>query len=110
MVIKVRTVSEYANTTEQGLQMQAALRVAFRRPGAVVLSFEGVSTATSSFVNAAIVPLLDTYALDDIKARLRVRDSTRQINAMIRQCVDRPASRALAGASPAPLRSAIAYC
>jgi hypothetical protein len=49
-----------------------------------VVSFGGVHSATSSFVNSAFVPLLDDISLDDLKRRVRVVRSSRQINDMIK--------------------------
>jgi hypothetical protein len=59
--------------------------------GSVTVSFEGAKTATSSFVNAAFVQLLDEITLDDVKTRLRVVNSTRQINDMIKTRMERSA-------------------
>ena len=41
-----------------------------------VVSFSNVQTATSSFVNAAFVPLLKQFSLTAIKAQMRVTDNT----------------------------------
>jgi hypothetical protein len=51
---------------------------------AVTLSFSGLKTASTSFVNTAFVPLLDVMPFDEIKRRLKIIDSTRQINHMIK--------------------------
>lgn len=50
----------------------------------VQLSFDGVESIPTSFVNSAFIPLLDTFSFDAIKKRLTFVDSTRQINQMIR--------------------------
>lgn len=50
----------------------------------VTLSFEGVDAVPSSFVNAAIVRLTEVAPLGDVRKHLKVVDSTRQINDMIR--------------------------
>jgi hypothetical protein len=50
----------------------------------VTVSFDGLNIAASSFVAAAFLPLLQEHSLDDLKRRLRVIDSTRQINQMIK--------------------------
>jgi STAS-like domain of unknown function (DUF4325) len=48
--------------------------------GAVeTVSFDGIKTVTSSFVNAAFVPLLKSYRLAEIERRLVVVDSTWRI-------------------------------
>lgn len=49
-------------------------------------------TATSSFVNAAFVPLLDFVSFVELKRRIKVVDSNRQINEMIRTRMEREAA------------------
>ncbi|MGH8756984.1 MAG: STAS-like domain-containing protein [Burkholderiales bacterium] len=53
----------------------------------VTLSFEGVDAVPSSFVNAAIIRLVEVVSLNEIKAHLKVINSTRQINDLIRSRV-----------------------
>ncbi len=50
----------------------------------VVLSFEGVTAIPSAFVNAAFVRLAESVSLDEIRKHLKIVDSTRQINDLIR--------------------------
>lgn len=84
MVIRVTELTPAADTGDDGLKlyMVLAARVASRRQ--TVVSFAGIRTATSSFVNSAFVPLLDLAEIEDIKSLLRVVDSTSQINDMIK--------------------------
>lgn len=91
MVIRIVDVVPGANTSEQGALVFSVLQKALRNPGSVVVSFDGIQTATSSFVHAAFVALLDHFSYGDLKARLRVINSTRQINDMIRARLDRSA-------------------
>jgi STAS-like domain of unknown function (DUF4325) len=60
----------------------------------VTVSFDGLNIAASSFVAAAFLPLLQEHSLDDLKRRLRVIDSTRQINQMIKSRLQREAAAA----------------
>lgn len=94
MVIRILNLVEAADTTEQGLKVFAVLARAFAVSGPVIVSFDGISTATSSFVNASVVKLLDAYALIEITGRLRVTGSTRQINDMIKACLFKTRSSA----------------
>jgi hypothetical protein len=63
----------------------------------VVLSFEGVEAVPSSFVNASIVRLIEVVSLKEIKMHLKVINSTRQINALIRGRIDFLAQTAALG-------------
>lgn len=84
MVIQIHNLVSGANTADQGNIVNARLRAALKSGDKIVLSFAGVQTATSSFVNAAFVRLLNDWKFDELKGRLRIVDSTRQINQMIK--------------------------
>lgn len=84
MVIKISDIVAGADTAEQGAKVFALLHDALVEDQNVILSFAGIQTATSSFVSVALVALLNSYSLEEIKRRLRIIDSSRQINEMIK--------------------------
>lgn len=84
MVIRVIDLVTGCDTADQGDVVFPIIAAALRRGDVVTVSFAGISTATSSFVNTALVALLQEFDLGQLKARLRFADSTRQINEMIR--------------------------
>jgi len=92
MVIQVRQFVDAANTADKGSLVLSAILNALRSDDKVTVSFHGVTTATSSFVNVAFVGLLDYLSLSEIKRRIRVVDSTRQINDMIKTRLERETS------------------
>lgn len=51
----------------------------------VVVSFDGVLSPPSAFINAALITLLDDFPFDYIQKHLEFVDSTRQVNELIRQ-------------------------
>jgi hypothetical protein len=85
MVIYVREIAVAADTAKQGELLFTQLLAAFVGNEKVTLSFDGIDTATSSFVNAGLVQLLSVMTFEDIKSRLKVVSSTRQINDMIKR-------------------------
>ena len=91
MVIRVADIVPGANTADQGGRVFEILRRTLHSPGTVTISFDGIQTATSSFVNTAFVALLDDFSYEDLRSRLRVTNSTRQINDMIKTRLDRSA-------------------
>lgn len=93
MVLRIKDFTASADTSDDGTKILPHVEALFRREGVVVVSFHGINTATSSFVNAAFVPLIETFGIADIKKRLRVVDSTRQINEMVRTRLLREAER-----------------
>ena len=73
MVIRILDVTTSADTGDQGEKAFKRIHGALSdRRAKVIVSFDGVKTATSSFVNVAFVQLLSSYSFQDIKSRLRV--------------------------------------
>jgi hypothetical protein len=91
VTIQIHDLVAGANTADQGNMVFPHLRAAMAGGAPFVVSFGEIQTATSSFVNAAFVRLLKDFSFGDIKHRMRVVDSTRQINQMIRTRLERVA-------------------
>jgi hypothetical protein len=94
MVIKILDLAPSATTTEDGTAVYQALSAAIgaTRDSTIEVSFLGVSIATSSFVNTSFVPLLDLVSFDEIKKRVRIINSNRQINDMIKSRMEKEAA------------------
>jgi hypothetical protein len=92
-LVSIANISGRADTAAQGALVYRSLVDALKRRGLVLVDFAGMTTATSSFTNLAFVQLLSTWKLDEIKKRLRVVNSTRQINEMIRTRLEREGKR-----------------
>jgi hypothetical protein len=101
MVIRVVDFAPAADTADHGSAVFDPLHAALigREDQQIIVSFEGVQTATSSFVNVAFVQLLSTHSLAELKSRLRIVNSTRQINDMIRTRLEREGAALLASAT-----------
>jgi hypothetical protein len=91
MVIYVHSLVPGADTADQGIHLFPYIRDALKAERQVVISFKGIQTATSSFVKTAFVVLLKDMSFDDLKSRVRIVDSTRQINHMIKARLEREA-------------------
>lgn len=91
MVIYVKQITVAADTASQGELLFKKLIASLSSSENVALSFKGIETATSSFVNAGFVQLLSLMPFEDIKRRVKVVDSTRQINDMIKRRLSREA-------------------
>ncbi len=90
-MIRVLDIVPSADTTEQGLALLSHLLRGLHQDGDVTVSFRGLRTATPSFVNASFVELLRDYPLDEIKRRVKVIESTRLINEVIKERLFREA-------------------
>jgi len=56
----------------------------FKAGNRVAVYFDEVSALNSSFVNSAFIELLDTYDFNFIKSHLQFKNSTQQINSLIK--------------------------
>jgi hypothetical protein len=97
MVIIALDHVPHCYTTADGNALFLVLQSALSRADKVALSFAGVGDVPSSFVNAALVPLLERLSFDEIKRRVVIRDANRQIGDMVKRCFHN-ATRALEAA------------
>ena len=98
MVIRVADLTTAADTESHGNLVASTLLDAMRSGNVVTVSFSGIHSVTSSFVNAAFLPLLREFSFDEIKRRMRVTHSTAQINDMVKRRLTREASELSAAA------------
>ena len=93
MVISVLELVPDCNSRDSGKIVGEAIQLAFLADGNIKVCFAGVEDVPSAFVNLAFVPLLEQYALPEIRRRLQVVNSTRQINEMIKRRLEFEAGR-----------------
>jgi hypothetical protein len=103
MVIRVLDHVKQCSSYEDGDVIFQLLSPMVKAGQSVVLSFEGVDAVPSSFVNAAIVRLTEVVDPDAVRRSLRIVDSTRQINEMIRNRIAFVADRLNRSSTPGPL-------
>lgn len=85
MVIVVKSIVDACDTYSQGESLRAAIIQSIQKDDRAEVSFSDVSYATSSFVNGAFAGLLLEYDIDQIKERLSIVGSHRQINDLVRR-------------------------
>ena len=84
MVIRILDHVERCSTYADGNTIFELIAPLIEAGKDVTLSFEGIDAVPSSFINASVVRLVEKVPLLEIKKRLKVIDSTRQINELIR--------------------------
>lgn len=84
MVIRALDLVPQCYTQEDGHKIYLQILPFLQKGESVDLSFDGVETVPSSFVNTALIRLLDGIAFETIKANLRFINTTKQINEMIK--------------------------
>jgi hypothetical protein len=98
MVMRIIDLVRACYTSSDGDVVREALLFHIRGNRSVVVSFAGIDTVTSSFVNSALVPLLDTMPLEEFKRRLRFVEVTHQIGDLIRSRLTQASKRQHAAA------------
>lgn len=80
MVICIRDFVDYAHTNQEGDIILNQIAPSIYNGEVVVVSFKGISSVTSSFLNSAFIPLLDRVPFSELKNRMKFIDSNRTIN------------------------------
>lgn len=84
MVIRLLDHVDHCSTYAEGEVIFNLVAPAIKNGEDVTLSFAGVSAVPSAFVNGAIVRLAEEAPLAEIRKHLRIVDSTRQINDLVK--------------------------
>ncbi len=86
-MVAVRVIDHVktSSTYEDGEVIYKLIESPLRAGQDVTLSFEGIKSVPSAFINSALVRLVEVLPLDAIKQHLKITNSTRQINALIKQ-------------------------
>lgn len=84
MVIRILDHVKTASSYEDGDVIFKLLLPELQGGRDVVVSFEGIGSVPSSFVNAAFIRLLESVSFATVRRHLKLIQSTRQINALIR--------------------------
>lgn len=84
MVIRLLDYVEHCSSYAEGEVIFNLLAPVIKSGEDVTLSFEGVSAVPSAFINGALVRLVEETPVPTIRAHLKIVDSTRQINDLIR--------------------------
>lgn len=84
VVIRIRDHVARASSYEDGDVIFRLVSDNLHAGADVAVSFEGISSVPSAFVNAAFVRLLETMKFEDFRAKVRFKDSTRSINDLLR--------------------------
>lgn len=92
MVICVKNVVDGCDTNEQGIVVYRRMRSELGSGRFIVLDFSGVSNVTSSFVNSAIVQLIDDLGYDFVRNFVAIKGVNRQIGMMLRDRMDKLAA------------------
>jgi STAS-like domain of unknown function (DUF4325) len=85
--IFVGTLVSGADDVAQGTIVASALKSALASRETVSLSFTGIGSASSSFVSAALIPVLRSMSFDEFKWRVRIVDASWQITDVVRRRV-----------------------
>ncbi|MFD2172444.1 STAS-like domain-containing protein [Tumebacillus lipolyticus] len=88
MVIRVLDHVERCYSNDDGQMIYELIRPHLANGNRVTVSFLGVDSVPSSFVNSAFIELLSEFEFDTIKKLLQFADSTKQINSMIKSRFD----------------------
>lgn len=96
MVIKIIDYVDKPSTYDDGQMVYNVISQMLEKGEKVVVSFSGIASVPSAFVNSAFIRLLEEFSYDEIKSLLVITDSTRHINELIKSRFDFVLSQARA--------------
>lgn len=76
---------EYCYSNEDGEVVYQLICDQLSAGRGVTISFKGVDAVSSSFINSALLQLLDDHEFEWIKDNLKIVDSTKYINDLIKR-------------------------
>ncbi|WP_340018266.1 STAS-like domain-containing protein [Paenibacillus sp. FSL H3-0457] len=83
-LLKVTDHVDQCYSNADGDQIRTQLLQNFEVNEKVIVSFQGLDSVSSSFINSAFIDLLENYDFKFIKNHLGFKDTTRPINEAIR--------------------------
>lgn len=84
MVIRILDHVKTASTYEDGDVIFKKISSEIQLSNQVTISFQGISSVPSAFVNAAFIRLLEEFSFEKIRSSLRFIDTTKHINELIK--------------------------
>ena len=84
MVIRILDHVTTYSTYKDGEVIYRLIANELRAGRSVELSFAGIKSTPSAFINSALIRLVEEFDFDQIKRRLHLVDSTRQINRLVK--------------------------
>lgn len=88
VAIRIKDHVQQASSYDDGQVIYDLISSSIFRGEEVLVSFDGISAVPSAFVNAAFLQLVEHVSLDHVKQCLRIADSTKFINDLIRRRFD----------------------
>lgn len=84
VVIRIHDHTPTASTYADGQTIFSLIRPKIEQGESVELSFDGILAVPSAFINAAVIQLVEHVPASQIRANLKITDSTKAINELIR--------------------------
>jgi len=84
-LINVLDIVDQCSSPENGEILHRVLKERLFAGERVALSFQGVSSVSTSFINTALIELLEEFDFEVIKSKLSFTDTNRIINETIKR-------------------------
>lgn len=88
MVIKITDYIEKPSSYEDGDLIYKIISQKMKDNEKIVVSFSGIASVPSAFVNSAFIRLLEEFTFEKVRSLLVITDSTRHINELIKSRFD----------------------
>lgn len=85
MVIYIAETVEYCYSNEDGEVIYRMIEDELSAGRVATISFKEVGAVSSNFISSALLPILDDHEFEWIKENLKIIDSTKYINDLIKR-------------------------
>lgn len=81
--IKVKDITNGTFTNEDGLSVYNAIDSAISEKDSIILSFEGITSLSSSFLNSSFGEIIEKFGFDFLKNKIKITKYTPQLSILI---------------------------
>jgi hypothetical protein len=85
--IKVKDITKGTFTNEDGLSVYNAIYSTISENDCIILSFEGITSLSSSFLNSSIGEIIEEFGFDFLKNKIKITKYTPQLSVLIQNYI-----------------------
>jgi len=86
--IIIKDITTGTTSNIDGLSLKLAINSSLADSDNILLSFEGITTISSSFLNSSIGEIVDQYGFDILKDRIKITHYTPSLAKIITKYID----------------------
>jgi len=86
-IINIKSIVISTLTNSDALPLRLEMDEILKSGGSIVLSFKGVKTISSSFLNSSIGEIIEKYGFENLSQKLSITESSKDISETIQKYI-----------------------